>query len=308
MSARTLGRLAMLLGVLLLLWGGAALTRNRRADAPAGSGGGFRLPAPAATAVDTVRITRPSDSVVLARRDSAWTVNGHPASRTAVKDFFAALGDSAGHPELVAERPASHAGLGVDSAKGTRVRLIRGDSVVGDFIAGQRSADMDGGYVRLAGRPEVYLVRGGLGGLLERGPDEWRDHRIATVPVDSVAAIQVQRGARSYKLARDAKGWTLSPGGAADTAAAARLRQAFGEIDAAGFAAPAQADSARFDRPERRVAALRADGTPLIRLAFDSTGGGFWVRADSGGTVYRMDDWAVDRLAPADSTLRPRKR
>jgi hypothetical protein len=307
MSGRTLGRLAMLLGVLLLLWGGAALTR-RHGDAPPGTVGRFHLPSPAATAVDTVRITRPGDTVMLARRDSSWTVNGHTASRTAVAELFTALGDTASRPELVAERPPSHAGLGVDSAKGTRVRLVRGDSVIGDFIAGQRSADMDGGYLRLAGQSEVYLVRGALAGLLERGPEEWRDHRIAAVPVDSVAAIQVQRGTRGYKLAKDAKGWTLSPGGPADTAAAAQLRQAFGEIDAAGFASPAQADSARFDRPDRRVTALRSDGTPLLRLVFDSTTNGFWVRAGSGGTVYRMDGWAVDRLAPADSTLRPARR
>ena len=49
---------------------------------------------------------------------------------------------------------------------------------------------------------------------------------------------------------------------------------------------------------------LRADGAPLLRLAFDSTAQGFWVRADSATTIYRMEAWAVDRLAPADSTLR----
>jgi hypothetical protein len=306
-SARTLARLAMLLVVLLLLWGGAALTR-RRADAPPSAAGGFRLPAPAASAVDTVRIARPADTVVLARHDSSWTMNGHAASRSAVGDLFTALGDTTSRPELVAERPASHAGLGVDSVKGTRVRLVRRDSVVGDFIAGQRTTDLDGGYFRLPGKPEVYLVRGSLPGVLERGPDEWRDRRIATVPVDSVAAIQVQRGARVYKLAREATGWALTPGGPADTAAAAQLRQAFGEVDAAGFASAAQADSARFDRPERRVTVLRADGTALLRLAFDSTAQGFWVRADSGATIYRMDGWAVDRLAPPDSTLRATKR
>jgi len=124
------------------------------------------------------------------------------------------------------------------------------------------------------------------------------------VPVDSIATIQVQRGARGYKVSKGKKGWALAPGGPVDTAAVSRLRQAFGEIDAAGFASSAQADSARFDRPDRRVTLLRADGAPLLRLAFDSTAQGFWVRADSATTIYRMEAWAVDRLTPADSTLR----
>jgi hypothetical protein len=306
MSARTLARLAMLLGVLLLLWGGAALGR-RRSDAPPATADRFRLPAPAIGAVDTVRIVKPADTVILARRDSTWTVNGHAASQTAVSELFTALADTNARPELVAERPASHAGLGVDSRGGTWVRLLRRDSVVGEFIAGHRSTDLEGGYFRLAGQPRVYLLQSGLAGLLERGADDWRDHRIATVPVDSIARIQVQRGARGYKLSREGKTWALAPAGPVDTAAANRLRQAYGEIDAAGFASPAQADSARFDRSDRRVTLLRADGSPLLRLAFDSTAQGFWVRADSATTVYRMETWAVDRLAPADSTLRPKR-
>jgi hypothetical protein len=303
MSARTLARLAMLLGVLLLLWGGAALGRRHSETAPAATDR-FRLPAPAIGTVDTVRIAKPADTVVLARRDSTWTVNGHAASRTAVGEFFTALADTTARPELVAERPASHAGLGVDSTGGTRVRLLRRDSLVGEFIAGHRSTDLDGGYFRLANQPQVYLLSGALAGLLERGADDWRDHRIASVPVDSIATIQVQRGARAYKVSKGEKGWALAPGGPVDTAAVSRLRQAFGEIDAAGFASSDQADSARFDRPDRRVTLMRADGAPLLRLAFDSTAQGFWVRADSATTIYRMEAWAVDRLTPADSTLR----
>ena len=305
MSPRTLARLAIALGVLLLLWGAAALVRRRAVASPAAER--FHLPAPARTAVDSIRIARPADTLVLARRDSTWSVNGHQASGTAISELFGALGDSTATSELVAERPASHVGLGVDSIGGTRVRLLRGDSVIGDFIAGHRSTDLDGGYFRLTHRSEVYLVRGALAGVLDRGRDEWRDRRIATVPVDSVATIEVRRGARSYRLAKSDKGWQLTPRGPADTAAVARFVQAFREIDAAGFATPAQADSARLDHPDRQVRLLRANGSPVLVLAFDSTARGFWVRADSAGTIYRLDGWAADRLTPADSTLRPAK-
>lgn len=302
MSARTLARLAALLGVLLLLWGAAALAHRRSTGSAASR---FRLPALTRTTVDGIRITRPTDTLVLTRRDSVWSVNGHPASATAVSELFGALSDTTARAELVAERPASHAGLGVDSTDGTRVRFLRGDSVVADLVAGHRSMDLDGGYFRQANSDEVYLLRGPLAGVLDRGRDEWRDRRIATVPVDSVTGIEVRRGSRGYRMTKGDKGWVLVPGGPADTAAAARFVQAFREINAAGFATPAQADSARFDRPDREVRLLRADGAPVLTLAFDSTSNGFWARAGSGGTVYRLDTWAVNRLTPADSTLKP---
>ena len=83
------------------------------------------------------------------RRDTtAWTVNGHRAAASAVSDLFTALADTARASELVATRPGSHAGLGVDGAKGARVRFARGDSVVADLVMGNRGPSLDGGYFR----------------------------------------------------------------------------------------------------------------------------------------------------------------
>ena len=79
----------------------------------------------------------------------------------------------------------------------------------------------------------------------------------------------------------------------------ARLRS----VSASGFASPRQADSLRFDRPQRRVTARGTTGE-LLALAFDSTAGGFWVRRPSGGTVYRLDLWQVDQLTPTADALK----
>ena len=85
------------------------------------------------------------------------------------------------------------------------------------------------------------------------------------------------------------RGGQLRRGGAA---------AAYADVDAAGFASEAQADSASFARPDRKASLLRRDGTPLLALAFDSTANGFWVRAAGDSTVYRMDTWSADRLRP----------
>jgi hypothetical protein len=307
MTPKQLARLAMVLGALLLLWGAASLARRGARGLSASDR--FTIPTVARDSADSVIITRAADTTRLVRRDSAtWTVNGHPASGAAVAELFAALADTARQTELVAGRPASHAALGVDSAKGAVVRIVRGDSTLADLVQGNRGTGLDGGYFRRAGDSAVYLVGGNLAEVLEKSSDEWRERRIANVAADSVARIEVSRGKRAYSVRREGAGWKLVPGGSADSAAVAALLGAYAPVEAAGFAARAQADSARFARPDRRVALLRADGSALTSLAFDSTANGFWVRAGGDSTVYRVDTWSADRLVPADSTLRAGRR
>jgi Domain of unknown function (DUF4340) len=305
MTPKQLARLAMVLGALLLLWGAASLAR-RGSRGPSESDR-FAVPAIARDSVDSVIIRSATDTIRLARRDSNnWMVNGHAAAQAAVTELLAALVDTARRTELVASRPGSHSGLGVDSAKGATVRIVRGDSTLAELVRGNRGPGLEGGYFRAVGDSAVYLVSGNLAQALERTSDEWRDRRIANVTADSVAGIEVTRGKRSYTVRREGAGWTLAPGDKADSAAVAALLADYRPVEAAGFASKAQADSARFVRPERKVALLRADGAPLLTLAFDSTASGFWVRAGEDSTVYRVDTWAADRLAPPDSTLRGR--
>jgi hypothetical protein len=300
MSAKQLVRLAAILGVLLLVWGAAALARRREATPTADT---FRLPKITRSEVDTVTISRAKDTTILARRDTnTWAVNGHPASPNAVGDLLTALTDSAPASELVAERKGSHAGLGVDDSAGSKVRITGKGKTLANLVLGKRSQDFSGGYLRRADQESTYVVRGQLIDVLNRSPDDWREHRIARIATDSVAQIEITRGRKSYALLRNEKSWKLATGVPADSAKMGDLLTAYSSVDATGFASPAQA--AHFGQPDRRVRLLRKDGTPLLTLLFDSTAAGFWVRPDTSKTIYRIESWTADRLAPADTTLR----
>ncbi len=108
-------------------------------------------------------------------------------------------------------------------------------------------------------------------------------------------------------MARDSTGWRFEDGAEADSAGVTRVLDAFTPLTAQGvaFASPAQADSADFTRPDRRLILLDAADDTLAALLFDSTSTGFWVRHAGGGTIYHLLRWKVDDIAPADSTLRP---
>ncbi len=304
MTPRQLIRLAMGLGALLLLWGGVALTRRTGHDAETT----WSLPRVAPAEVDTIVITHQRDSILLARQTAdRWRVNGHPAEGTAVKELLSALGDSNVTGELVAQSAATHARLGVDSAGGRRVRFLGKGRTLADLVVGEQGQVYGTSYLRRPGDAAVYQVHSALHQFTARNSDDWRDKRIASVAADSASTIEVRRGERTYAMRREGKKWAFASGAPADSTAAIALAGSLQDIMASGFATAGQADSANFAKPRRHLRVLGPGGTPLIALGFDSTAGGFWVKSDSGGPVYRIDSWEADRLTPSDSTLKPKK-
>jgi len=215
-------------------------------------------------------------------------------------------------PELVAEDSSSFGRMGVDSATGRWLRISSAGKPLLRLIVGARGSEYASAYIRRPGESRVYLWRGRLAGLLDRGADEWRDKRIAAVNLDSVQAIEVERGKDRYTLRRRDKAWAIEggPTTATDSGAVARLLERYRAITAASFASPKQADSTRTLRPARRAALRGAGGALLVALSFDSTSGAYVVRR-TGGTAtggepaaaYRMNTWDVDGLTPARSTL-----
>ncbi len=316
MSAKQLWLIALGLVAALLLWGGAERL-SRGSDTVTG---GLVLPRLAPGAVDTIRVVKGRDSLVVAKQSpTAWTVNGHRAAPDAVNDLLRALHDSVA-PELVAQDSGSFARLNVDSATGRWLRVTGGGKPLLRLIVGARGSEYGSAYVRLPGDAHVYLWRGRLASLADRTADDWRDKRITALAPDSIALIDVERGKDHYSLRRAGKRWTLAGGGAGagagapDSGAVARLLEKYRSVSATGFASQPQADSARAMRPARRVSLRDARGVLLVALVFDSTASGFWVRGTGGaaageaGTVYRMNAWDVDGLTPTRGALVPNKK
>jgi len=298
MTERTLKRLAIALGVAVVLWGVLALTKRLGGDRPQS----LTMPRIDSAKVDTVSIARRADTIILTRDSARWRVNGKPANTTYVGDLLRGLVDTTARSELIAESQGSHARLGVDADSGRHVRVVSGAKTLADAIVGRRTSDWSGVFVRRANEDAVYtLHQSDLAGAFTRELDEWRNKRIATVPKDSVTRIELRRGARSYALTRSGQQWMLG-GAAADSSAVAELLREYEAFDASGFATTAQTDSADFRRP---AMALRLLGkTPLFGYVIDSSARGVWARADTGGEVFRLDPWRLSRLAPPESTLR----
>lgn len=310
MSTKQLVRLALVLAAALLLWGAVALASKRNQE---GTAHPTLLPRIDTSAVDSVVITGRRDSAVLVRARkgaNGWLVNGKPTDQPAVADLLKGLADTAQIPELVAQSPASQARLRVSEDSGRRVRVVQHGRTVADLIAGKQTLENDGIYLRREGASEVYVLRSGLASALGRSADEWRNHTIAEVVPDSVSAIQISRGAKSYSLKRQRAKWVFATGAAADSAKVTELLSSYRDVKASGFGSPALQDSLRSAKPKRTARLLNKQGSPLLRLVVDSTAGGLWVRINPGttssasGEAYRVESWTADQLTPADTTLR----
>ena len=302
MSSKQLVRLAAVLAVAVFAWGFLALTRQSSGDRVVR----LALRPVDTAAVDTVAITKGADTALLVRAaDKAWRDNGYPATKPNVAQLLSALADTSSNTtELVAETRSARPGLGVTADSGQRIRVIAGGRVAVDWITGNQTPDYEGLYVRPTAGDRVYALHGPLAGAFGHGLAEWRDHTIVAVRADSVRRIEVLRGGHTYTLMKVAKGWTLAGAGPADPRAVTTLVEHLNPLSAENFATPAQTTAARFAHPTARLRVFGTAAAPLADVLFDSTSTGIWARADTGGTVYQVETWTMNGVAPAEKTLR----
>ncbi|NIN51104.1 MAG: DUF4340 domain-containing protein [Gemmatimonadales bacterium] len=305
MTPRQLKRLAVVLVAVLILWGMLEMLGGRSDMIEEV---GLLRPVTAAE-VDTIELAGPDDTVRLVQSvPGTWSVNGYPASADGVSELFRAIAESV-KASLVARSPSSHQRMGVDTASGKRLRIVRGDNTLANLVVGRQGRQFRTVYARRDGDDRVYLMEGALAPLLDRSLTDWRDKRIVAVEPDSITRVAVERGGSGYAIERAAEGWTFTDGGQTDSAAVSKLLGGFRDLVAQGaaFAAPEQVDSTDFVRPDRRVTLFGGQADTLAALVFDSTEAAYWVRHAAGGIIYRLYSWKVDDLAPADSSLRKKE-
>ncbi|OYV66314.1 MAG: hypothetical protein B7Z72_11550, partial [Gemmatimonadetes bacterium 21-71-4] len=294
MNARTLKRLGIALAVLVVAWVALGLARRASRDRERRLA---LVPFDPAVA-DHAMLIRDADSLRFVRVGAGWTVNGHRANAGLVGDLLHGLADTAAPSELAAENASSHQPMGLDSGQAWRVSALLGERTLAALLVGHRGDPYGSVYVRKPGENAAYLLtQSQLADLTERADDDWRDKAIAKVAPESVWTVEVQRGKRGYTLTRGSSGWSLGHGGA-DSAAVAGLLARFRDLEAVGFATPAQADSARRARTSREVTLEAKGGRALLVLRMDSTTAGYWTRPEGDSTTYRLDGWTVDQLAP----------
>ncbi len=303
MSPNFIRRMLLTLVILVGLWGGFALMRHVRQD----NAVALALPKVDTSKVDAVELYRKPDSTKLVRgATGVWTVNGLPASKDVVTTLLQGLADTATSTDLVAQNKSSHERLGVDDAQGQRVRVLAKGVPVLELIAGKQD-NAGGVMVRRPGDDAVYALKGALAGSLSHSLDDWRDKIIVRAEPDSIGSVDVTHG-KPYLLKRVDKGWLFGTGAPADSSAVANLLGNYREILSSGFPTLTREDSSHFKTAKGHLKIVSKSGKEIASLVVDSSSAGIWVRADTGGVVYKIEPYTWNQIAPAESTLKAKKK
>ncbi len=297
MSERTLKWLVGALAVVVVAW--VAVTfLGGRSGPPAGSAevtAFFQGLTP--TAVSSIHIVGPKDTVSIAQQGGAWKVNGAAIDSADLADLWTDLKD-AHVRDLVATNPKNHATLGVaaDSTWKLTVDVSGGSRTL---YVGNPGPTYTTVYVRLPHENDVYTVAGGLRGAVVRSVDGWRDKRIVALDSAAVARIDVKHGRNSFDLVRRHGGWSLGRGREADTATVRNILSELSDLSAFGFYHSKDSLNAEGGR----LVALSGTGDTLADLTVGSGQGDRWIRSRGDSSLYRVAGYRVDRMMPKLSTL-----
>lgn len=295
MSERSLKALIGSVFVLLLIYVGVNIASRHK---PPESRLGDDLAALKQDDVRKATLIAPPDTVRLQRNGVGWTVNGYPADSAMAASLVSNLADA--HVGSIAStNPANQARLGVSDDSARTLELDDAKGPVLKLLVGKRGPAYTSTYVRLPGQNDVRVLDADLVTALNRHADAWRDKLIAKVDTSRVAELQIARHDTTYSLARGDSSWTVD-GQPAKTSDVEDLLGAAADFRADGFAP----DTAHLGAAVRSVVALDAKGDTLANLTFaKGPGSNLRVKSATKPTLFEVETWQADRIAPAVGKL-----
>jgi hypothetical protein len=257
MMPRWMKILAAVLALLLAVYLTLKIPRGRRPDVPA---------APAAPA--KIEIKAPAGTVTLRKDSGVWRVVSPadwPADPEKAREFAASLGEISAETTLT-HRAETHGLYGLSESSGIAVAVQGEDGASAEWIFG-KSANFSRIYLRLPGRPQVFLARGPRRDVLERAAEEWRDRRVlALAGGETVEEVRLRLGAAESELKRSSAAWE-SGGKQVFAQAAESFLDALRALSAEDFAdAPGDPRTLGLDKPEASAAVRLSSGRSI---AFD---------------------------------------
>ena len=243
--------------------------------------------------VSQITITKPDEELILTKSAEQWNITS-PIEYRANQDFVRQMLKAFVEMRVessISENPEKHGKFEVDTA-GTEIAFYVGDESIVSLIVGKTSPDYSHTYVREAGLPEVFLVKGVLSGQLNRSLDSWRDKTIFAAEKTDITQLSLVYPDETISLYWTGGNWTISTADisnlVADQATIDLMLNTLSNFKASLFPKEEEYVGVNFDKPDFQIDITTVDGTTVLRLIEEKEKNRYFVQKEGDPTIYQV--------------------
>jgi Domain of unknown function (DUF4340) len=160
------------------------------------------LPAVPEKQISRVDITKPGRSIVLNKKDDAWSIEpkGYPADLTKVNGMLSVIGKLKLTALVSESKNYDRYDLGND--KKIHVKAWTGKTLARDFDVGKTAPTFQHTFVKLANDPNVYHAREDFRRKFDQSVDDLRDKVVMSYAQNTIGAITLVHDNKTVSLSR----------------------------------------------------------------------------------------------------------
>ena len=261
--------------------------------------------------VAKIEITATGETTTLSKQDGDhWVVtsiDNYPADSEGITELLSKVTEFK-NTQRVSNNPEKQSEFEVDST-GVEAKLMdANDKVLAHLFVGKTTPGFLSSYVRPADSNDVYVAKGYLQSVFNKGTRTWKDRTIFSFNKGIVTQLNIISPEETVELQLNAEGvWEMiKPVAAAvKTTEVDSLLTTLSELDTDDFA-EAKDTLAEYglDAPQSTISAVLNDGTTATLHIGNEEEGKLYVKRDDKETVFRLFKSNVDGLMKKSDTLK----
>ena len=218
-----------------------------------------RLTSIASTSVARVQFQTPGGEITIEEQAGNWNITTPIKARAAngsILDLISSINNLT-ISEFITADEASLARYGLAQPRGSITFAGRDDSTGERIDIGAAvENDPEKVYVRVVGRPSIFVVAKNLADALGVNPNDVRDRKLARMNEDLVDRVTIKSGDRpAFFLAREGEEWKFADGTLAEAGEVERLLGVVNNTEVTEFVDDTAADLAAYglDQPQFEI-------------------------------------------------------
>ena len=259
--------------------------------------------------VAKIEIAASEETTTLARENDQWLVSSmdnYPADQKAVEELVDSVIEFK-TIQLASTNPEKQSVFQVDSS-GVEAKLLNASgNVLAHLFAGKTTADFFSSYVRAADSNNVYVVKGYLKSVFDKGGRTWKDRTIFDFNKGDTTHLTIKSETEDIELQIDAESkWQmLKPvTSTAKQTEVESLLDTLSSLQTDDFAEPKELAEYTLDAPNSSIAATLNDGSIRLLLIGKEESDKHYVKREDKEPIFMLYKSRISQLFKKSDDLK----